>query len=431
MRFQTLDEWLSWQEGLHPSEIDLGLDRVRVVLCRLGHQQLNCPIISVAGTNGKGSSVAMLEAIYLAAGYRVGAYTSPHLLSYNERVRLNGEPVADQLLCDAFENIDQSRVDTSLTYFEFGTLAAIEVFAQANLDVVIMEVGLGGRLDATNVLDADVALITPVDLDHADWLGNDREVIAREKAGIMRAGRPAVCSDSSPPASLQQVADELGAQLYQLGQDFSFIDQSGQWRWLCGERVRDALPEPALRGVFQKANAAAVLMVAELLAERLPLSQSHIREGLTNVTVPGRFQVLPGDVPLILDVAHNPQAARALAVNLSAWPMPGKVYAVTAMMADKDIGEIMAVMASVVDHWCLSSVDLPRAATAEQLAVILDQTVPRAEYQLCDSVNEALAVLETLIKPNDRVVVFGSFYTVAEVMQGAYNAGLSSSHNKG
>jgi len=436
MRFQTLDEWLSWQEGLHPSEIDLGLDRVRTVLCELGHQQLNCPVISVAGTNGKGSSVAMLEAIYLAAGYRVGAYTSPHLLSYNERVCLNGEPVADLLLCDAFERIDQARGDTSLTYFEFGTLAAIEIFAQTNLDVVIMEVGLGGRLDATNVLDADVALITPVDLDHADWLGNDREVIGREKAGIMRAGRPAVCGDINPPASLQQTADELGAQLFQSGRDFCFLDQTGigqvgQWRWSSGGRVRDALPDPALRGSFQKANAAAVLMVAEFLLERLPLSQSHIREGLANVSVPGRFQVLFGEVPLILDVAHNPQAARALAANLSAWPMPGRVYAVTAMMADKEIGEIMAAMAGVVDGWRLTSVDLARAATAEQLAGILDEVVPGAEYELCASVNEALRALQAIVQPNDRVVVFGSFYTVAEVMQGDYNAGLSSSHNKG
>jgi len=431
VRFHSLDEWLSWQESLHPSEIDLGLDRIRAVLQGLGHGQLSCPVISVAGTNGKGSSVAMLEAIYLAAGYRVGSYTSPHLLHYNERVRLNGEPVADQLLCAAFEHIDQSRGETSLTYFEFGTLAAIEIFAQANLDVVIMEVGLGGRLDATNVLDADVALITPIDLDHADWLGNDREAIGREKAGIMRAGRPAVSGDINPPASLQQVADELGTQLYQSGRDFSFLDQSSQWRWQCGGRVRDALPEPALRGVFQKANAAAVLMVTELLVERLPLSQSYIREGLANVTVPGRFQVLPGDVPLILDVAHNPQAARALATNLSAWPMPGKVYAVTAMMADKEIAEIMAVMAGVVDHWSLTSVDFPRAATAEQLATILAEVAPGVEYALCTSVDEALTVLEAQIQPNDRVVVFGSFYTVAAVLQGDYNAGLSSSHNKG
>ncbi len=431
MRFQTLDEWLCWQEGLHSSEIDLGLARVRAVLHELGHEQLNCPVISVAGTNGKGSSVAMLEAIYLAAGYRVGSYTSPHLLHYNERICLNGEPVSDVLLCNAFERIDQGRGDTSLTYFEFGTLAAIEIFAAKPLDVVIMEVGLGGRLDATNVLDANVALITPVDLDHADWLGSDRELIGREKAGIMRAGRPAVCGDLNPPASLQQVADELGAQLYQSGRDFSFLEQPGQWRWRCGERVRDALPDPALRGAFQKANAAAVLMVTELLAERLPLSQSHIREGLANVTVPGRFQVLPGDVPLILDVAHNPQAARALAANLSAWPMPGKVYAVAAMMMDKDISEIMSVMAEVVDHWCLTSVDLPRAATAGQLAATLAETVPEAQYEICRSVDDALWALAAIIQPNDRVVVFGSFYTVAAVMTGAYNAGLSTSQIRG
>ena len=436
MRFNSLDEWLAWQEGLHPSEIDLGLERIRAVLRDLGHEQLNCPVISVAGTNGKGSSVAMLEAIYLAAGYRVGCYTSPHLLSYNERVRLNGEPVADALLCSAFERIDQGRGETSLTYFEFGTLAAIEIFAASPLDVVIMEVGLGGRLDATNVLDADVALITAIDLDHADWLGNDREVIGREKAGIMRAGRPAVCGDLNPPASLQQLADELGAPLYQSGRDFSVLEaqgleQAGQWRWRCGERIRDALPAPALRGAFQKANAAAVLMVAELLAGQLPLSQSHIREGLAKVTVPGRFQVLPGDVPLILDVAHNPQAARALAANLSAWPMPGKVYAVVAMMADKDINSIIALMAGVVDHWCLTSIDLPRAATAEQLAATLVETVPGAQHELCPSVDEALGQLAAMIQPNDRVVVFGSFYTVAEVMRGAYNDGLSASQNKG
>lgn len=431
MRFQSIEEWLSWQEALHPTAIELGLERVRIVLQALGHQRPSCPVISVAGTNGKGSSVAMLESIYLAAGYRVGAYTSPHLLHYNERVRLNGEPVAERLLCEVFERIDQARGETSLTYFEFGTLAAIEVFAQNNLDVVIMEVGLGGRLDAVNVLDADVALITPVDLDHADWLGNDRELIGREKAGIMRAGRPAVSGDAQPPRSLQQTADELGVRLYQLGRDFSCIDQTGQWRWRCGERVRDALPEPALRGVFQKANAAAVLMVTELLLERLPLSQSHLREGLANVSVPGRFQVLFGEVPLVLDVAHNPQSARALAANLAAWPMPGKTYAVTAMMADKGIGEIMAVMATVVDHWCLTSVDLARAATAERLAGALNEVVSGAEYELCASVNEALRALETIVLPNDRVVVFGSFYTVAEVMQGDYNAGLSSSHNKG
>lgn len=430
MRFKTLAEWLSWQESLHPSKIDLDLARVRSVLQQLGHVQLNCPVISVAGTNGKGSSVAMLEAIYQAAGYRVGAYTSPHLLCYNERVRINAEPVSDLALCDAFEKIDQARGETSLTYFEFGTLAAIEIFVQSRLDVVILEVGLGGRLDAVNVLDADVALITPIALDHANWLGDDRETIGREKAGIMRSGRPAVCGDADPPACLQQAADSFGAQLYQLGRDFSYQNHVNQWRWRWGDRIRDALPQPALRGEFQRDNAAAVLMTTELLSDRLPLSQAHIREGLANLKVPGRFQVLHGDVPLILDVAHNPQSAQALAANLAAWPMPGKTYAVTAVMADKDIDAMFAALSAEIDHWYLTSVELPRAAKAEQLGAILDKAVPGASYELFASVTDALRALEGIVKANDRVVVFGSFYTVAEVLAADYNAGLSLSEQQ-
>jgi len=424
MRFQTLAEWLSWQESLHPSEIELGLERVRDVLQRQGHQQLGCPVITVAGTNGKGSSVAMLEAIYLAAGYRVGSYTSPHLLHYNERIRMDGEPVADQVLIDAFERVDQARGDISLTYFEFGTLAAIDIFAHIDLDVVILEVGLGGRLDAVNVLDPDVALITPIALDHADWLGNDRETIGREKAGIMRPGRPAVCGDREPPASLQQMADEVGIALYCLGRDFTILDQDSQWRWQWGDRIRDALPPPALRGGFQRDNAAAVLMATELLSQRLPLSQAHVREGLANARLPGRFEVEPGAVPLVLDVAHNAQAAQALADNLAAWPMPGKVYAVAAMMADKELEAIFAAMGNVVDHWCLTTVALPRAASVEQLAEALQRAVPDAEYEEFPAVAEALRALESRVQANDRVVVFGSFYTVAAALAEDYNAGF-------
>lgn len=424
MRFQTLGEWLAWQESLHPSAIDLGLERVRVVLHRLDRKRLACPVITVAGTNGKGSSVAMLEAIYLAAGYRVGAYTSPHLLRYNERIRIAGEAVTDRPLIGAFERIDRARGDTSLTYFEFGTLAAIEIFAGAGLDVVILEVGLGGRLDAVNVLDADVALITPVALDHADWLGSDRETIGREKAGIMRPGRPAVCGDMDPPATLQQTADDLGATLYRIGRDFSVLDQDSQWRWQWDGRRRDALPPPALHGAFQRDNAAAVLMVTELLSERLPVSQAHVREGLANVRVPGRFQVVPGAVPLVLDVAHNPQAAQALAANLAAWPMPGRVYAVAAVMADKEMGAMFAAMGQVVDHWCLTTVALPRAATAVQLAEVLQYAVPGAAYDLFPNVGEALRALEPKVQANDRVLVFGSFYTVAAALAEGYNKGF-------
>jgi dihydrofolate synthase/folylpolyglutamate synthase len=431
MRFRTLDEWLSWQESLHPSEIDLGLERVHAVLQRLNHPQLNCPVITVAGTNGKGSSVAMFEAIYLAAGYRVGAYTSPHLLHYNERVRINGEPVGDNLLCEAFEKVDQARSNTSLTYFEFGTLAAIEIFAKTNLDVVILEVGLGGRLDAVNILDADVALITPIDLDHGAWLGNDRDSIGYEKAGIMRAGRPAVCADVNPPATVQQHADATGARLYQVNRDFEFRNLGGQWRWYCGDRIRDALPLPALRGRVQLGNAAAVLMVTELLTERLPLSQSHVREGLANVTLAGRFQVMPGEVPLILDVAHNSQAAGALASTLAAWPTPGRTYAVVAMMADKDIAAILRAMLPVVDEWCLTTVDLQRAATTERLVQTLSEVAPGAPFLCADSVMQALQEARRRARAGDRIVVFGSFHTVAAALQEDYNAGhLSPGHKK-
>lgn len=427
MRFNSLNEWLSWQESLHSSEIDLGLARISEVWLRLNPDgSMPCPVVTVAGTNGKGSCVAMLEALYLAAGYRVGTYTSPHLIRYNERVRLNGEEVGDQLLCDSFERIDQARKneageEISLTYFEFGTLAALDIFSCQAPDVVILEVGLGGRLDGVNIIDADVALISTIALDHADWLGNDREVIGREKAGIMRRGRPAVCGDLDPPDSIAEVASEVGAELYLSQKNFGAISQTNQWRWwgeFSGEpRQRDALPPPALRGAFQMNNAAAVLTAVELLAERLPVSQSNIREGLANVSVPGRFQVIGGNVPLVLDVAHNPEAAKALADNLRGWPMPGDTYGIVAMMADKDIPAVFSLLKDVIDEWHVTTVDIPRAATADKLAQLLEQPA-----QSHASVAAALAEVKKKAQPNDRIVVFGSFYTVAEATQAAYNA---------
>ena len=426
MRFNTLDEWLSWQESLHPSDIELGLTRVREVWLQLKESgSVACPVITVAGTNGKGSCVAMLEAIYLAAGYRVGAYTSPHLIRYNERVRLNGNEVDDETLCQAFERVDQARAaqdgaEISLTYFEFGTLAALDIFARSPLDVVILEVGLGGRLDAVNILDADVALITTIALDHADWLGNDREQIGREKAGIMRAARPVVCGDPDPPVTIAQVAEESGARLYLNGRDFGAQPRDGQWRWRGRvedkPRQRDALPPPALRGDFQLYNAAAVLMVVELLAKALPISQAQLREGLANVAVPGRFQVIGGDVPLVLDVAHNPEAARALAHNLRAWSMPGQTFGIVAMMADKDIVAVFEQLASEIDEWHVTTIDLPRAASPENLAERL-----KGGAQQHESVAAALTSVKAKARPNDRIVVFGSFYTVAEAMQAVYN----------
>lgn len=423
MRFNTLEEWLAWQETLHPTEIELGLARVRAVYQRLG-VTLKCPVITVAGTNGKGSCVAMLAAIYHAAGYRVGVYTSPHLLRYNERICVNDEEIADQPLCEAFERVDQARTDaeggqTSLTYFEFGTLAALDLFGRTELDLVILEVGLGGRLDAVNIIDADVAVIATIAIDHVAWLGNDRETIGREKAGIMRRGQPVVCGDLNPPQSIATVAQECGATLYLNGHDFGAKPQADHWRWWSNQRQRDALPLPALRGSFQLNNAATVLMVAELLTERLPLSQAHIREGLANVKVAGRFEVIGGEVPLILDVAHNPEAAQALADTLNAWPMPGRVYAVVAMMADKDIGGALQPLLKVVDEWHVTAIDIARSATAVRLRQEL-QALQVINIHDAESVAGALETVRRVARPHDRIVIFGSFYTVAEAMRAAY-----------
>ncbi len=411
MRFHTLDDWLRWQESLHPSEIELGLDRVRTVLTRLG---LECPdftVVTVAGTNGKGSSVAMLESILHAAGYHVGTFTSPHLLRYNERIRIGGEPVTDAALCAAFARIDSARGDVSLTYFEFGTLAAIDCLQQRGVEIAVLEVGLGGRLDAVNVLDADVALITPVDVDHVAWLGSDRETIGVEKAGVMRTGRPVVVSDPQPPQSVLQHADELGAPLALAGRDYRYEVQDVQWRWVAGGQSRNALPLPALRGDVQLANAAGVLMVLAWLGERFPVSQQAVRSGLLAVRLPGRFQVLPGRPMQILDVAHNPHSARALAQTLAGQPCSGRTLAVLGMLDDKDITATVASLRTVVDDWYLASQDAPRGASAIRLREALDGV-----GQCFDNVTAARAAALAAADENDRVVIFGSFYTVAAVL---------------
>lgn len=414
MRFQTLEQWLDWQETLHPSAIDLGLERPGNVLRAMGLESPQYTVITVAGTNGKGSSVAMLESILLAAGYRVGCYTSPHLLRYNERIRINGKPVADAAICEAFERIDQARRDTSLTYFEFGTLAAFELFAHAELDVAVLEVGLGGRLDAVNLLDADVALVTAIDVDHAAWLGDDREAIGREKAGIFRAGHPAVCSDPHPPRSLLEHATELGAPISLLGRDFRYRQDGEYWSWL-GARALMPLPLPALRGQFQLQNAAGVVQVLELLSGRLPVSLQHLRQGLLAVNLPGRFQILPGEVPLIVDVAHNPQAAASLATNLKQMPLAGKTRAVVAMLADKDLAAVVRELIPVVDNWYVAGLNVWRGCDAAALATVVEaqsNTAPR----VFESVDDALQQARGEAQAGDRIVVFGSFYTVAAAL---------------
>ncbi len=414
MRFDKLEGWLRWQESLHPSEIELGLERVGEVAHRLGLLTPEHAVITVAGTNGKGSSVAMLEAILLAAGYRVGAYTSPHLNRYNERVRLDGEPVADDALCQAFEAIDQARDDISLSYFEFGTLAALHCFARAGLDVAVLEVGLGGRLDAVNIIDADVALLTAIDLDHGDWLGDTREQVGYEKAGIMRGDRPAVVSDPQPPQSLIDHAAAIGAPLARLGVDYGVEALSEGWCWWGPEDVRiEPLPTPALRGRFQLNNAAGVLMALHALDERLPLSRQALREGLHAVSLPGRFQRIVHDsgVEEFIDVAHNPQAARELAENLKALPR-AKSRAVVGMLADKDIAGALAPLVSLFDHWHLAPLCVPRGAEAERLAEVLAELGVSA-FSLHASVAEARVAA---LGEGDRVVTFGSFHTVAEAL---------------
>ncbi|MEE8212696.1 MAG: bifunctional tetrahydrofolate synthase/dihydrofolate synthase [Acidiferrobacterales bacterium] len=411
-----MTNWLAWIEGLYPRKMELGLERVRVVAERMGLMQPSFCTISVAGTNGKGSTVAMLEAILDAAGYRVGTYTSPHMISYNERVRIGMQPASDARLCDAFERVERTRGDTPLTYFEFGTMAALQLFREEGLDVAVLEVGLGGRLDAVNVLDADVAMVTSVGIDHTRWLGDDRERIGREKAGIFRGGRPAICVDPDPPASILQSANAVGAQLLQVGRDFSVEAQAGSWCWRSPQRVRASLPHPVMRGAHQLRNAAGGLMALEALAARLPVTQADIRSGLLAAVLPGRFQTLPGLPVRVLDVAHNPQAASVLAETLKQQPVTGRTYAVIGMLQDKPVAEVMAAMAGVVDRWYLATLAAERGATAAQLHAALEATgsvAPAARY---DDVPSAYRAACAAACERDRVVVFGSFYTVSDII---------------
>ena len=413
-RFSSLNDWLEWQETLHPSSIDLSLERVGQVA---EHLQCRAPakvVISVAGTNGKGSSVAMLEAILLRAGYRVGCYTSPHLFRYNERLRLQGEPISDSALCESFARIDHARGENTLTYFEFSTLAALDIMARESLEVALLEVGLGGRLDAVNVVDADAALITSIGIDHTAWLGRDRDSIAREKAGIMRPAKPAVCGDADPPASLIAEADRIGALWRVLGADFSIKQAGRRWHWQ-GQRSRYRdLPEPALTGTHQLANAAGVLMVLEMLRKCLPVTQTAIESGLKWVRLPGRIQTVPGRVEQVLDVSHNAQAAQALADALRQRPLPGKTHAVIGMLQDKDTESFVRVLEAAVSRWYPVGLQTDRAATAQQLAQRLASVVGMERVTTCESVAGAFKRLNAEVRPGDRVLVCGSFYTVAE-----------------
>ena len=419
----TLPDWLSRLEAMHPKAIDMGLERVARVRDALG-LRFDCPVVTVGGTNGKGSTCAMLEAILLQAGYRVGLYTSPHLVHFNERGRVNGEIVDDAALVAQFEAIEAVRGDVSLTYFEFTTLAILRLFTQAGLDAVILEVGLGGRLDAVNVIDADVAIVTSVDIDHTEYLGVTREQIGFEKAGIFRSGRPAICSDPVPPESLKKHAEEIGADLWLLGRDFNYSGDKQQWNYGGRSMRRNALGYPGLRGANQLLNACAALAALEALRDRLPLGAQEVRSGLAMVELPGRFQVLPGRPTVVLDVAHNPHAAGALAQNLGNMGFHPYTFAVFGAMSDKDIDGIIAHMKPHIDHWCVTDLPLPRAASASSIAEKLSEAgvqgagAPDAEHTILTfaSPEEAYANARSRAGENDRIAVFGSFLTVAGVI---------------
>ena len=424
---RTLAEWLAYQEHVNPRSIELGLDRVRRVWQRMGAPAPATYTITVGGTNGKGSTVALLESMLAAAGLRVGSFTSPHLLEYNERVRIDGADVDDAALVAAFERIEAARgagQDDAipLTYFEFGTLAALDLFARARLDVAVLEVGLGGRLDAVNIVDADVAVVTTVDLDHMDWLGPDRDSIGREKAGIARAGRPAIVGDAQPPQGLLDALAACGARVERAGLDFSVERDAAGWRWLHRDGTRMALPDPALAAPVQHANAAAAIAALHALAAgdgRLLRMDwpAAIRTGLRCVRVAARLQSLGGDPLLIVDVGHNPQAARALAEWLDA-RQGGRVHAVYGALADKDVAGVIQALGSRIAHWHLAGLerDTARGLSAAALGAIVRETRPEAPADEYPDVVAALAAARRAARPGDCILAFGSFFVAGAVI---------------
>jgi dihydrofolate synthase/folylpolyglutamate synthase len=418
LRFQTLDEWLSWQECLNPKEIDLGLERVSRVLHRSGHNNhFDCPLITVAGTNGKGSVVAYLEAIALAEGYSTCTYTSPHLLRYNERIRINGNEIDDEVLCAAFERIDRAREGEQLTYFEFGTLAAIDCFMAVKPDLVIMEIGLGGRLDAVNIMQPSVAVITTIAIDHTDWLGTDREAIGLEKAGILRSGSPAVCGDFNPPQSVLDRAAKSGVDLKLIGKDFGAEPRGETWVFYTKGNYVDELPLPALAGEFQLSNAATAIMALMLLHGLTP-GDDAIKQGLRDVRLAGRFQIIRQQPAVILDVAHNLQAAESLVSQLRAHDCAGRTCAVVAMLADKPVADVIETVSGEIDCWYTAGLEsVPRGLSAAHMADAVERLTSDVKLSVAATVAGACEQALAAATGNDRIIIFGSFYTVAEAMQ--------------
>lgn len=414
---RSLCEWLDYQQQIHPAEIELGLARLREVWLRLHPGQFQPLVISVAGTNGKGSCVAYFDEILHAASWRVGSYTSPHLIRYNERILIDGEEVGDDDLCAVFERIEACRGETLLTYFEFGTLAALDIFSRNQLDVVILEVGLGGRLDAVNLLDADAALVTSIGIDHQAWLGNNRDEIGAEKAGILRAGHPAVYAEPDIPAGFLQAATAIGANLYHAGDDYRYMMGQDEWSWQSGETFHHALPIPMMPGRYQIQNAAGVLMVLHLLRQQLPVSQEALRQGFMQAKLSGRFQVIAGEPLIILDVAHNQEAAAVLAANIDSMQFPGKLRAVFSMYADKPLQAVVATLENTVHEWYIYPLDDSRGSSVEEMHAAVLQEAGHAGVNINDSLRDAFLLAKQASSRGDAILIFGSFRVVAEALE--------------
>lgn len=417
---ESLADWLRYLESLHPSVIEMGLERVANVRSELGLIP-RFPVITVGGTNGKGSVCAMLEAILQSAGYKVGCYTSPHLLRFNERIRIDDKEIDNESLCLAFTQVEAARRNchTSLTFFEFGTLAALHLFIQTRVDVAILEVGLGGRLDAVNIFDPDCAILTSIDLDHTEYLGDTREKIGFEKAAIFRPGKPAICAEIDVPDSVYQHVTKIDAHLSRFSKEFGFQSKVNQWDFWGPRGWRHSLPVPTLRGDKQLQNASACLAALDEVRELLPVNMNAIRQGLIKATIPGRFQVISTQPMIILDVAHNPAAAAVFAQNLTATPCTGRTYAVFSMLQDKDIQGVVQKLKDEIDVWLLFPIQSPRAATVEQIV----QEILTADFSRENqSINrfsdgaEAFAFACEQAAKNDRICIFGSFYTVGDVL---------------
>ena len=415
MSHRALSEWLAWQEHLHPSVIDLGLERVAEVWKRLHPGPFAPFVITVAGTNGKGSCVAYLDSILRQAGYRTGSYTSPHLVRYNERIRVEGKAVNDETICGAFERIDACRESVSLTYFEFGTLAALDIFAREAVDVAILEVGLGGRLDAVNLLDADAVLVSSIGLDHTEWLGNDLNAIAREKAGVLRKGQPAVFAEAVVPAGFLEAANETDACVACLGKDYSFAYQPDGWSWQMDDSVLE-LPFPAMTGDYQLQNAAGVVTLLQLVKERLPVTPEAINKGLREATAPARFQQVRSHPSVYVDVAHNAEAAIALAGNLAALTERGRVHAIFSIYADKPVTEVVRALAPIVDVWHLYALKSSRALDIESLEAAVKVADHAAKVIVHDGLDSAIRIVSDC-DPLETVVIFGSFEVAGEALR--------------